>query len=326
MKLTGRLSWAGAVALALLTGAPAGAGVVDRIAAVVNDEVITLTEVYELGAEFIEGKAAGESEDAKVRRAAELDVLDSLIQRRLVSQEITRLQLDVTDTEIDRTIDDIARRNGLDRDSLQREVEASGLEWPAYKDELSQNMREMKFSQAVIRPRIAVDEDELLDAYRRSMAEAELPEFAELGAIFMALPAEGADGARAAVMARAEAARTRVQEGEDFGLVSAELDEGAFGANGGAMGRYREGELVGALDAVAFGLAVGDTSAPVAVGEGIFVLHLFAKERADPPPLEEVRDQLFEQVYAGRIEAETAAWSEQARRRASVEIHLSALD
>ena len=49
----------------------------DRIAAVVNDEVVTLSEVYEMGRDFIETRA--QSGLAGERRTAELEVLDSLI-------------------------------------------------------------------------------------------------------------------------------------------------------------------------------------------------------------------------------------------------------
>ena len=60
------------------------AATTDRIAAVVNDDVITLSEVYELGAEFISEAAL--TPDA--RREAEINVLDSLVLRSLVSQEL----------------------------------------------------------------------------------------------------------------------------------------------------------------------------------------------------------------------------------------------
>ena len=100
--------------------------IVDRVAAVVNDDVITLSEVYELGGEFIEKAVEDASGNPTRRREAEIEVLDSLIKRHLISQEIAKLGLDVTDVELDRTVDDIARRNGLERDQLRSEVEKSG--------------------------------------------------------------------------------------------------------------------------------------------------------------------------------------------------------
>ena len=301
---------------------PSDAATIDRVAAVVNNEVITLTEVYDLGKDFVDQHIADEGDTPDVRRAAELEVLDSLILRRLISQEITRLDLDVTEVELDRTVDDIARRNGLDRDNLRSEVEASGLPWLEYRDELRENLRQMKFTQAVIRPRITVNEDELRDAYQRMARSADLPAILDLGAIFLAYPPGADQAVKDGVYQRALELRQRIEAGQDFAQLSQAVDEGPFGAQGGKMGTYHEGDLVGALDTAAFSLDVGQTSEPVATPQGVFLLHAFDKKTEAPPAFEEVRDKLFEQVYADRIDDETQQWSLQARRKSAVVVKL----
>lgn len=318
-------AFAGGLALGLGAwglGAPAQAVVVDRVAAVVNDDVITLSEVYELGGEFIEQRAAAEVASDAARREAELEVLDSLILRRLISQEILKMGLEVTDVELDRTVDDIARRNQIDRDQLRAEIEKQGLSWSDYREEVRESLRGYKFNEAIIRPRIAVDEAELLDAYKRSIAGEDRPVKADLGAVFFALPPGADEAAQAAVVAKAEAARARVQGGEEFTAVATELDEGLYGAQGGRMGTYQKGELVDVLDEVAFALEVGEVSAPVVTPQGVFVLTVFQRVMQEPVAFEDARDQLFEKVYAGRIEEETDQWYRQARRRAAVLVKL----
>ncbi len=310
----------------LLSIATADAAVVDRVAAVVNDDVIVLSEVYDLGGDYIEQKATAGGGAAAARRAAELEVVESLVQRRLISQEITRLGLDVTDLEMDRTIDDIASRNGMDRDALRAEVEKTGLPWAEYKAELRENLRQMKFNEAVIRPRIAVDEDELLDAYKRLTNAADRPMIADLGAIFLAVPADAGEEGRSAVRAAALAAKARVDGGEAFAAVAADVDEGPYGAQGGKMGSYREGELVGNLDAVAFSLSTGQTSDPVDTPQGLFLLHAFSVEKEPAATFDDVREELFDQVYSERIESEVDQWYTGARRQAAVLVKLESPD
>jgi len=305
----------------LLSILPLHAEVTDRIAAVVNDEVITLSDVYDLGGDFIEEQV---SVQPQTRREIELEVLDALILRSLIGQEIERLGLTVTEVELDRTIDDIAGRNGLERDSLRAEVERGGMPWENYLEELRENLRQMKFSQAVIRPRIAVNEDELKDAYLRMTHSMDLPKQAELGAIFLALDPAGDEQAQLALMESAQAARQRVMDGEDFGAVSAELDQGPYGVRNGVMGVHSQGELVAALDGPAFSTPVGEISEPIVTAQGIFLLYIFDRRSADIAPFDEVRDQLLDQVYADRIEDETDLWFEQARRRAALSIKLPA--
>ena len=86
---------------------PAAAATIDRVAAVVDNDVLTLSEVYELGGDYIEQASASSGGDPKVRRELELEVLDTLILRRLISQEMVRLGMDVTEEELERSIDDI---------------------------------------------------------------------------------------------------------------------------------------------------------------------------------------------------------------------------
>ena len=287
------------------------------MAAVVNDEVITLSEVYEVGSEFIETRAA-EGE----RLQAEVEVAETLIERELIDQELSNLGLGITQVELDRTIDDIARQNGIDRENLRKEIESSGLSWRQYQDEIRESLKGMKFSQAVIRPRIAVKDDELKDAYKRLVASSQRPLVIDLGAIFLAVEPNADEESRASLLARAKEAHNRIVAGESFEAVAADVDEGPFGGQGGKMGTYRSGELVGNLDRSAFSLKNGETSDPVEAPQGVFILHCFSLVEEDAIAFEDVKDKLFEQVYAARIEDEKAQWTAQARRNASVQVKL----
>jgi peptidyl-prolyl cis-trans isomerase SurA len=309
--------------LGLIALATTGA-MIDRVAAVVNDDVITLSEVYELGDEYIEKAVQDASGNPARRREAEIEVLDSLIQRRLISQEITKLDLDVTDQELDRTVDDIARRNGLERDQLRNEVEKSGMPWQEYRSELKENLRQAKFTQAVIQPRINVNEDELLDAYNRSIASGARPQIADLGAIFLAFPPDADEAAKAERRAMAAKVQEEFTTGKPFAELATQYDQGPYAANGGKMGTYKQGELVAELDGPAFSTPVGSLTPPIETSQGIFLLTVFELRSEPPPTYEAMKESLTQQVYADRIDDETDQWYRQARRRAAVLVKLEA--
>lgn len=293
------------------------AGVVDRVAAVVNDEVITLSEVYELGGSFIEQQAASGG-----RRAAEREVLDSLIQRRLIAQEVERLGMEPGDPEVDRAIDMVAQRNGLDRDSLRTEVERSGMSWTQYRSELRESLREQQFTSYIVQTRIRVDEDQLKDAYRKLLAERGGDEVVELLAFVRLLPAGADEATRQAIVELARQGAARVRAGESFAAVALELDQAGFGAQGGAMGTFRQGELAAALDGAAFGTPVGQPSEPVLTERGVFILFPKSRGLPSPPSFEELREELQNRVYAARIDDEIEQWAQIARRQAAIEIKL----
>ena len=178
----------------------------------------------------------------------------------------------------------------------------------------------------LIRPRIVENEDEIRSAYRRMVAGSDQPKRAELGAIFLAYPPAATEADKAKLVERAATVRARITGGESFAAVSAEVDQGPYGANGGAMGTFVDGELVGDLNGPAFAAAVGDVTAPIVTAQGVFLIEVRKREAVPVRPYEAVRDEIAAKVFEGRIEREKDAWYQQARREAAVVIKLEATD
>ncbi len=309
------------LAAALGWGGPALARVVDRVAAVVNKEVITLSEIYDLGADFIEARAAGEGPDGPQRREAELEVLDTLIQRSLIEQEIRRLDLDVTRDELERSLDDVARQNGLERSELKAEVERAGYDWAVYRKEMEQNIRQMKFSQIVIRPRVQVTEDEVLSLYRRRIKELAGTGGARVvEGILLPWPSDEPEE-RAALAMEAQSIVERAGD-TDWAELVAEYPDSPFYAAGGEMGTFERGELAPELDAVVFSTPVGQIADPVALDSGIVVIHLVSEAPTEVPAFEDMREELELELLDQKMERELEVWYSQARRQALVDIKL----
>ena len=298
----------------------------DRVAAVVNNDVIALSEVYGIGSDYIKRF----SQDERSRRKAELSVLETLIMRSLISQELERMKMTVTQEELDGALADVSRSNGIDVDRLKSEVEKSGMAWDQYLQEMRQSLSQMKFQRAILQPRITIDEDALLDLYQRKVSES--PSERDLGAIFLSnaiTPEEAETGtqlqARQEMVlgVKIEALRTDLDSGKSFADVAAAYDEGGFGSNGGKMGSFAQGSLRPDLDQAAFKTPIGKLSSPVCDQTGCYMLFVFAEQKKEGPAFSELRPQLLDAYYAERFEAETRIWTEQAKRRASIEIKLA---
>ncbi|MFH1463268.1 MAG: peptidylprolyl isomerase [Pseudomonadota bacterium] len=306
-------------AFALGSG-PARGEIVDRIAAVVNNDVITWSEVYDLGGQHIEERlAAGQGGS---RRSLEIEVLDALIGQKLVEQEIERLDLDVTDQDRERALSDIARQNGIERDRLQAEVESSGLPWSEYLQQLDQNLRDMKFNQQVLAPRIVIREDELRDAYRRNLDSLAGPERAHLRAILLPFPEGADDAAREAVLAQAHALRAEVGAGAAFADLCVERSAEPYASRGCELGTFRQGELVGDLDRAAFSVPAGAVAEPVVAPQGVFLVLVEERSRPPAPEYEQVEQQLRGRLTEARYQEAREQWLVQARRRVAVKVLL----
>jgi peptidyl-prolyl cis-trans isomerase SurA len=309
------------VALVGLLFASADAATLDRVAATVNEDVIALSEIYELGGEFIEQRCAGDMLPA-CRKEAELEVLDALIQRTLMKQELTELGLDVTGEDIDRGIDSMVRQYGLlDREELRREIERQGVPWDVYRDQLAEQLRQIKFTENVIRPRISVSDNEVQDLYQRTAREYAAPSEAEVEAFAISVP-EGAD--KAAEMERMRQIVAELNEGKrDWLATVKELDFGPYKDRDGKLGRFKKGQLAPAMEGVVFSIEPGKVGPPLDLGSQILVVKVVALHQSGVRPLAEIEPQIRDQLFQQKIEEQLEQWYQQARRRAAIRILLT---
>jgi hypothetical protein len=300
-------------------------GVVDRIAVVVNDEIISLSDLYEIGRDFVAEKCPTRDETCVV--AAEIEIADALIKRALIGQELVRLDLEVDAVQVDQSIDQILRQYQLaDRQALRDEVERSGKSWEDYRSELEEYLRTQAFQARVLAPRVSVTPDEIKDAYQRVARKVKTPT-AKISAIGLGIPRS----------APPELVGDRVRDALELvrALNAGELtwDEAVSKFDDGMaplfVGQeFTEDSLVETFREPVFRGELGKAQTPVqfTTPDGTEVLVILRPdsrgERSDALPLEEVEAQLREQVFQEKLEAAEEEWYQRARREAAVDVLL----
>jgi len=300
----------------------AQAGMVDRIAAVVNDDVIALSEVYDLGRDYIFERCARLSDDCV--REAEIEILDVQIRRTLIEQELQRLDLSVTASDIDDAIErTVAQYPSLaDVAALRAEVERSGKQWSVYRDEMADYLRTERFQLRVLAPQVSINDDEVRDRYQREKRKMKR-KTAEVQGFGIQLE-EGTGGtALEEAMFEAVGLVSRINAGE-VSFEEAQADNDTAGMASTFSREVTQGELVEALDRTIFATPEGLVAAPVRIGNILFVLKVdnFG-ERAEEMSLDEVRDQLKNTIFQEKIEEAEEQWYQRARREAAVDIKIS---
>jgi peptidyl-prolyl cis-trans isomerase SurA len=297
---------------------------VDRIAAVVNDDVILLSQIYLLGSQAIDEQCV-DPFDAPCRAEIEGLVLDALIRQQLVRQELIRLGYDVTPAEVQAAIQQVLVQYELpDREALRNEIEETGADWTAYLDKLQDDLRGQRFQDVVLRSRVSVNDDELRDFYDRLVRELDAPDVVRLSGLGFRLPSdvkpEEVPLFVEKLAAELDAVRSGARAWEDFvatwdtARLSRLFEGRAFGAD----------ELAGPLSDVAFATAPGDTSAPVVAGGVIYVVRVLGREKgvAEAPPFEDVKDQVAGRVFEEKLIEAEDQWYASARRQAAVRVLL----
>lgn len=138
---------------ALFVLSSAQSEVVDRVVAVVGNDIITLSDLR-----------AYQSQRGPVERIPgekKKTPIEGLIREKLLEQEMAQLNLNASEEEINNALKDIAARNNMSVDVLKSEMTRQGVSLEQYKKTLSNQIRQMKFMGQVIYPRIKISDEEI---------------------------------------------------------------------------------------------------------------------------------------------------------------------
>lgn len=324
-----RQTWSMAVVMApvlvALAAAPAHAELVDRIAAVVNGDVIALSEVQQRAAPELDAlqlerdpKKRSERRQTALKRA-----LDQLVGEKLLEAEANSMGLETTDKEIQASIDDVKRMNNSDDAAFERMLEREGLTLAKYKDFMRKHLTRMKLINYKVRSQVKVSDEDLKAEYAR-FARAEGGDF-EVRArhILLTLPRNASSAQVEELQKKAQALSEQARRpGADFAELARRNGQDGTASEGGDLGFFGRGVMVPEFERAAFTLEPGKVSAPVRSQFGWHVIKVEERRTLPVKPFEEVKDQLRESLGRQQMEKYTEQLVQDLRQKAMVEVLL----
>jgi peptidyl-prolyl cis-trans isomerase SurA len=313
------------LAIALLASAAANAELVDRVAAVVNDDVIALSEVEKRAAPEI--AAANQNRDpekrAELRKQALQAALDRLIGEKLMEKQMDELGIDVTEQEVDLGIEDVRKQNNFDPEQFEQALRSEGYTMKEYRDFMRKHLRRLKLVNLKVRSKVKMSEKDLRTAYDQwARLEQADPEIHARHILVKVDPNASAEQvAKALAKAKALAAEAR-KPGVDFAELARTKSDGPSAPEGGDLGTFRRGVMVPEFDKVAFALPEGGVSDPVRTRFGWHVIKVEKRLAVPVKSFEEMKDQLQEKLVREQLEKYTDQYVKELRQQAAVEVRI----
>jgi len=280
------------VAQSLPSSAREAGQYVDGIAAVVNHQVISLSRVDD-AVRAAQGQLAQQNIPAPDVDTLRRQVLQRLILQTLEEQEADRVNIRVSDAQVQQALASIAQQNQLSVDQLRAELARTGLPWETYLDNLRQEIRTNQLRQQAVESLIQITEADV-DAYLRSQGQrGTSPSLLQqtagsdavlgLAQILIAVP-EGASSSRVqALRGEAQEALARLRAGEDFTGVAAAVSNAPEALNGGDLGVRPEDGWPDLFLRATQGLQPGEVSDIVQSGNGFHILRVTRRQSAAQP-------------------------------------------
>ena len=219
--------------------------VLDRIVAVVNNEVITRADLdLRYHAATLQLKQQGTP--LPPRATLETQILDRLITDHVQLQLAKETGLRVDDSELDRAIQRIAQENKLTLEQLRATLEKDGVPFARFREDIRKEITLGRLRQREVDNRIVVSEGEIESFINAQQGLAGRGEQYNLSHILVTIPENAGPEQIQARRSRAEQAHQQLSTGADFRQVAAAFSDAPDALRGGAMG-WRDGARLPAL-------------------------------------------------------------------------------
>jgi len=284
------------VLLGLSAALGAGQQVVEEIVAVVNDDVITMSQVrheYDVRLQAIKAANVQGEEYDKAVAQLRAQILDTMITDALLLQLAKEKNINVTE-QLKGTLENIKKENNLATDEdLKRALVAQGMEWDSWLKQVEETMLRQSAVMSEVGRSIALDEAEIVDYYKKHPAEFTEPEEFTLRAVYLATQ----DADPAVLETRKKEILDKVKAGGDFAEVSGTMSDPPLKESKGDLGAIKKGDLDKALLAAVEKMNKGDVSDWVQGRTGWYLLKLEEKKDSRLKTFEESRKSIEERIY-----------------------------
>jgi len=318
---------AAAVAVALLAAAPATARVVERIVAVVNQEIVLLSELKDRLRPMARQLNRIKDKTMREQRLDELrrQLLDMMIDEKLIAQQANRLKLTVSDKDLERAVGDVMAKNNLTRKELEEALSQEGKTITAYKQQiLKPQLLRMRVLNVQVRSRVSVTNEEIKALYQKNLRALGVETKVRARHIFLAVPEDATKAQVAAVKARAVALLRQVKQKDvDFAAVAKEKSEDPVTReDGGDLRYFGRGTLPSNIEDKVFAMKAGEIGGPLRTERGFHIIKIEDREESSARTLDEVKGQLRNTIYAQKMEKATKAWLGELRKKAHIDMRL----
>lgn len=306
----------------------ASAGIVDRSVAIVNNDTITLSEVNELGQSFFK-KITDETPPERLAETlyqARLTVIDKLIDKKLMVQEAKKLNIQVSDQDVDGAVQRILTSNKTTMEQFRKELNSMGMSEKQYREELRDQILSSRIINYEVRTKVVIPEEKILDYYDTHFTEQGEGggyHLQQIGSIWGSTLADGSVPTQEQAKEKIQKAYSLARDDKDFQNLARKYSDLPTAKEGGELGVFQLEELAAYIREAVAQLKPGELSPIVATGNGYVFFKVISTEKGKivaKASYESVKDQIREKLSQQAMETRFKDWMQSIRENAYIKI------
>lgn len=243
----------------------------DRVAAVVNEGVVLVSQLDKQTEEVIE-RLRERNTELPPRNVLRRQILERLVIEEIQMQRAERLGVQVTDEMVNATLADIAKRNAIPFDQLPQSLAQQGIDYREFRDDIRKQMTLQLLQQRDVIGRINISPRELDQFLARQQNAPDRNAEYNVSHILVSVPVSATPEQIEARSARAREVYDKARGGEDFAQLAVAYSDSSTNIEGGSLGWRRGAQLPSIVAEQVAKMKPGEVSEPIRTPSGF---HLF---------------------------------------------------
>ena len=256
----------------------------DRVAAVVNDGLVLRSEVEKQMA-TVSARIQQSGQQLPPRNVLRQQVLERLVLQELQMQRAERLGLKVSDEMVNNALTDVAARNNMKFSDMPATLEAQGIDYRDYREEVRREMTLQGLRQRDVLARVYVSPREVEQCVAKRNASPGADNEFNLAHILVAIPGTADEKQIAERTSRAQAVYERATKSEDFAQLAITYSDSGTALEGGALGWRKAGQLPSFVADIIPTLQAGEVTQPIRTPSGLHIFKVLEIRGSQAPAL-----------------------------------------
>ena len=294
--------------------------IIDGIAAIVNGDIITYSQVRGLSApreRLLRTQYHGEELDKQIQ-AARSAALQDLIDRQLIVQSFHKEKFELPEHFVEERINDIIREDfGGDRNTFIKTLQAQNYSLTEFKKMEMDKIIVSAMRSKNVKPVTTVSPTKVIEYYKQHRAEFTAKEQVKLRLIM--IPTRAAEGNTTAQKAIAEEILGKLADGAPFDRMAQMYSEDASRDSGGDWGWVERKTLAPPLEKVAFNLPPGRVSHVIELAPNFYIMKVEEKRGGDTPSFAKLRPEIEKKLMQEESQRQQEIWLAGLRQKAYIQ-------
>lgn len=302
---------------------PNSAEVVDRVVAVVNEDIISLSELSNAVQPYAEKiKSLGyppEKEREMLFKVRE-DMLNQLINQKLTDQESKRYNISVIDKELDNAIERVKEVNHFTDEDLRSMLAKEDLSIEGYRDKIREHLIRSKLLNFEVKSKIVITSDEIKSYYNSNIEKYRGEKKYHLKNMIKVFGLRVSDDEKQSIMLKMEEIYYKLKEGQLFEDVSKAYAVSEFDIKSLDLGTFKYDQLSPEVQAAIKGLKAGEFTNVFETEVGYQIVYIENIEEKPDRSLEEVTPEIQETLFLEVVEKKFESWIGDLRQKSHIKV------